>query len=269
LKSSVNGAVKLPLDAIINIVVVQFQNKQAETAALGGNFRLCLIHYKALCVRLPHVTSESNSAKSTGRQFGKNNLARDMAERNLYSIPNILSLTRLALVPVLVVLAYFAEPEGFLVVLAVSLLSDVFDGYLARKLNLVSELGAKLDSWADMLTYGCMILGIYWIWPQIFAQQLWFLVAATLSFILPVLYAFNKFGEYPSYHTLGAKTAAVLMAPAFYLLTLMGADLFFNAVIIFHIIVAFEELAITSVLTQPRSNVRSIFSLVGNSKLAK
>ena len=192
-----------------------------------------------------------------------------MAKPTLYSIPNILSLSRLALVPVLIALAYFAKAQAFLAVLAISLLSDVFDGYLARKLNQTSELGAKLDSWGDMLTYGCMILGLYWIWPQIFVQQAWFLVAATLSFMLPVVHALNKFGEYPSYHTLGAKTAAVLMAPAFYLLTLMGADLFFNAVIVFHIIVAFEEVTITSVLTQPRSNVRSIFSLIGSSKLAK
>ena len=69
--------------------------------------------------------------------------------------------------------------------------------------------------------------------------------------------------------TLGAKTAAVLMAPAFYLLTLMDADLFFNAVIIFHIVVALEEMLITSVLTQPRSNVRSILSIVGSSKLVE
>ena len=192
-----------------------------------------------------------------------------MAEKNLYSAPNILSLMRLALVPVLVALAYFSRAEEFLVVLAISLLSDVFDGYLARKLNQTSELGAKLDSWGDVLSYGCMILGLYWIWPQVFAQQVWFLVAATLSFVVPVAYALGKFGEYPSYHTLGAKTAAVLMAPAFYLLTLVGADLFFNAVIVFHVIVAVEEMAITSVLTGPRSNVRSIFSLAGNSKLAK
>jgi CDP-diacylglycerol--glycerol-3-phosphate 3-phosphatidyltransferase len=192
-----------------------------------------------------------------------------MAEQNLYTIPNILSFSRLALVPVLIVLAYFSRAQEFLVILAISLLSDVFDGYLARKLNQVSELGAKLDSWADVLTYSCMIFGLYWIWPELFAQQVWFLVAAALSFVVPVAYAFSKFGEYPSYHTLGAKTAAVLMAPAFYLLTLMGADLFFNAVIVFHIIVAFEEMAITSVLTQPRSNVPSIFSLKGNSRLAK
>jgi phosphatidylglycerophosphate synthase len=193
----------------------------------------------------------------------------DVKEQKIFTIPNLLSMTRLALVPVLIGLALAVKAQAFLMVLAVSLLSDVFDGYLARKLNQTTDLGAKLDSWGDVLTYGCMILGLYWIWPQVFAQQVWFLVAATLSFVVPVAYALGKFGEYPSYHTLGAKTAAVLMAPAFYLLTLVGADLFFNAVIVFHVIVAFEEMAITSVLTGPRSNVRSIFSLAGNSKLAK
>lgn len=66
-----------------------------------------------------------------------------------YTIPNILSISRLALVPVLVALAYFGEAQAFLAVLAVSLLSDAFDGYIARKLNQTTELGARLDSWGD------------------------------------------------------------------------------------------------------------------------
>ncbi len=185
----------------------------------------------------------------------------DRKKETLYSVPNMLSMTRLVLVPVLIGLAVNAKAQAFLVVLAVSLLSDVFDGYLARKLNQITDLGAKLDSWGDVLTYGAMILGLYWIWPEVFAEQLWFVVAATLSFIVPVAYAFNKFGEYPSYHTLGAKAAAVLMAPAFYSLILLDWDLFFQAVIIFHIVVAFEEMAITSVLDRPRTDVLSILSL--------
>jgi CDP-diacylglycerol--glycerol-3-phosphate 3-phosphatidyltransferase len=170
-------------------------------------------------------------------------------------------MTRLVLVPVLISLALAANAQAFLMVLAVSLLSDAFDGYLARKLHQTTEFGAKLDSWGDVMTYGAMIFGLYWIWPTLFAEQLWFLVAATLSFVVPVAHALIKFGEYPSYHTLGAKTAAVLMAPAFYSLTLLGWDLFFQAVIIFHIVVAFEEMAITSVLSRPRSNVISILSI--------
>lgn len=187
--------------------------------------------------------------------------AMDVVKEKIVSIPNMLSMTRLVLVPVLVILAYSANAQVFLMVLAISLLSDVFDGYLARRLNQATDLGAKLDSWGDVLTYGAMILGLYWIWPQIFSQQVWFVVAATLSFVVPVAYALGKFGEYPSYHTLGAKTAAVLMAPAYYSLTLLGWDLFFQAVIVFHIMVAFEEMAITAMLDRPRTNVRSILNV--------
>ena len=180
---------------------------------------------------------------------------------NLYSIPNILSLLRLALVPVLVGLASAQRGDIFLVVLAVSLLSDVLDGYLARKLGLVSELGAKLDSWGDILTYAAMILGLHLIWPDIFDKQAEFLFAAMMSFILPTLLAFRKFGAYPSYHTWGAKLAAVLMAPAYYVLILANADSFFRVVILFHLLVAAEEMAITFILNRPRSNVGSVFYL--------
>ncbi len=72
----------------------------------------------------------------------------------------MLSLLRLALVPVLMGLAYIRDGEAFLGVLVISLLSDVLDGYFARKLNQTSDLGAKLDSWGDMVTYGAMMLGL-------------------------------------------------------------------------------------------------------------
>ena len=182
-------------------------------------------------------------------------------ERAIYSIPNLLSLLRLALVPLLIGLAYIGDATAFLGVLVVSLLSDVLDGYLARKLNQVSELGAKLDSWGDMLTYGSMILGLYWIWPLVFSAQGLYLLATMIFFIAPVAVALYKFGEDPSYHTWGAKAAAVLMAPAYYMLVLWGADEFFRMVILLHVLVACEEIAITLMLDRPRSNVRSVFSL--------
>ena len=83
----------------------------------------------------------------------------------LFSIANILSFLRLGLVPVLGWLAASGEDVLFLWVLGVCLISDALDGYLARKLNQTSELGAKLDSWGDALTYAAMILGLYLLWP--------------------------------------------------------------------------------------------------------
>lgn len=192
----------------------------------------------------------------------KRELPVQIVEPVIYSIPNILSFLRLALVPVLIGLALVKAGQLFLWVLAFSLLSDVLDGYLARKLNQVSELGAKLDSWGDVLTYASMIFGLFSIWPSIFADQAPFLFAAMLSFTVPVAVALRKFGGYPSYHTWGAKIAAVLIAPAYYVLILYGYDDFFRLVILFHILVAIEEMIITIILKQRRSNVRSVLSLL-------
>ena len=187
-------------------------------------------------------------------------------DKSIYSIPNLLSLLRIALVPVLALAAAFNQADLFLLVLAISLLSDLLDGYFARKLHQVTELGARLDSWADMATYAMMIIGLYLIWPSVFDQQFFFLMAATLSYILPVIIALFRFGSFPSYHTWGAKLAALLIAPAFYLLILNDQQLFFRLVILLHVVVALEEIAITFFLKKSETNVASILTILANRK---
>ena len=183
-------------------------------------------------------------------------------DKNVYSIPNLLSLLRLTLVPVLAIAAVLNEAVLFLLILAISLFSDMLDGYFARKLKQVTELGARLDSWADMATYAIMIFGLYVMWPAVFDQQFFYLVAASISYVLPVVIALFRFGDFPSYHTWGAKLAALLIAPAFYLLLLNDQQLLFRAVIIFHVVVAIEEVAITFALKKSETNVASILSLL-------
>jgi CDP-diacylglycerol--glycerol-3-phosphate 3-phosphatidyltransferase len=183
-------------------------------------------------------------------------------DKNVYSIPNLLSLLRLTLVPVLAIAAVLNEAVLFLLILAISLFSDMLDGYFARKLKQVTELGARLDSWADMATYAIMIFGLYVMWPAVFDQQFFYLVAASISYVLPVVIALFRFGDFPSYHTWAAKLAALLIAPAFYLLLLNDQQLLFRAVIIFHVVVAMEEVAITFALKKSETNVASILSLL-------
>lgn len=186
----------------------------------------------------------------------------DTMTSRILSIANLLSFLRLLLVPVLIVLAVDGESYWFLGVLAASLVSDVLDGHLARKLNQVSDFGAKLDSWGDSLTYAAMIFGLYQLWPLIFVEQQAYLLSATLSFIVPLAAALIKFGEYPSYHTWGAKVAAILIAPAYYMLILVDADAWFRLVILFYLIVAAEEILITILLTSPATNVGSAWRLI-------
>lgn len=68
------------------------------------------------------------------------------------TIPNWLSYIRIVLIPVFAVLFYKGYVGWALVVLALSGLSDFFDGKIARKFNQVSDLGKIIDPVADKLT---------------------------------------------------------------------------------------------------------------------
>lgn len=77
-------------------------------------------------------------------------------KREIFSIPNLLSFFRLALIPVYI-LTYFNAVEWYDYVvsggiLAVSCLTDMVDGKIARRYNMITTLGKILDPIADKAT---------------------------------------------------------------------------------------------------------------------
>ena len=81
--------------------------------------------------------------------------------RQVLTIPNVISIIRLAGVPLFLWLVLVPEADGLaLAVLALSGLSDYADGYLARKLNQTSQLGAILDPVADRLYILSTVIGL-------------------------------------------------------------------------------------------------------------
>ncbi len=72
--------------------------------------------------------------------------------KGCWTIPNLLSVIRILLIPVFAYLFYNDEKIMAVVVLALSGLSDTFDGQIARKFNQISALGKVLDPVADKLT---------------------------------------------------------------------------------------------------------------------
>jgi len=78
------------------------------------------------------------------------------------TVPNVISLARLLLVPVFAVLIGVGEDGWALIVLAVSGASDWLDGVLARRLGQVSRLGQMLDPAADRLFILVTLLGLAW-----------------------------------------------------------------------------------------------------------
>lgn len=80
-------------------------------------------------------------------------------QRKIFTIPNILSFFRLALIPVIVWL-YVARHNYLwtVILLIISGLTDVVDGFIARKFNMISDLGKALDPVADKLTQFVMLI---------------------------------------------------------------------------------------------------------------
>lgn len=68
------------------------------------------------------------------------------------TIPNLLSVIRIILIPVFLVLFLKGSYLAAVIVLGISGLTDLFDGKIARAFNQVSNLGKLLDPIADKLT---------------------------------------------------------------------------------------------------------------------
>ncbi|PZR52829.1 CDP-alcohol phosphatidyltransferase family protein [Xylanimonas oleitrophica] len=80
----------------------------------------------------------------------------------VWTVPNLISMLRLALVPVFAVLIVSGHDVWALVVLAVSGFTDWLDGVLARRLDQVSRLGQLLDPAADRLFIFVTLVGLAW-----------------------------------------------------------------------------------------------------------
>lgn len=83
------------------------------------------------------------------------------SKRDLWQIPNILCYIRFLLIPVFVVLYIKAEyPKEYLraaAVVMVSGITDFLDGFIARRFDMVTELGKLIDPLADKLTQASLI----------------------------------------------------------------------------------------------------------------
>jgi cardiolipin synthase len=99
--------------------------------------------YTAACRR------RAGPPKSEARRF--------FAGALILSIPNLITLARILLVPVMVWAITAGEMKIAFVLFLVAGLSDLVDGYLAKRFNMATELGAYLDPLADK----AMIVSIY------------------------------------------------------------------------------------------------------------
>lgn len=115
-------------------------------------------------------------------------------KKDILTIPNMLSLFRLILIPVYITIYLKAETQTdyFLAasILAVSCLTDLIDGKIARHFNMISNVGKVLDPLADKLTQFSLIVCLisnygvlFYLVPLFVAKESFQLIAGGISVV--------------------------------------------------------------------------------------
>ena len=175
------------------------------------------------------------------------------------NLANALSTLRLLLAPVLVWLASHRMGDAFTWTLAVSLLTDILDGKVARWLKQQSKMGAVLDSLADLATYSVVPMCAVWLKPDLVARETFVFWLTVWCYLFPVVVGLARFRRLTSYHTRSAVLAAYLMGAAILAMFAWDTTLPWRVVLPFLVVAALENLAITAVLPSWRPNVPTIF----------
>lgn len=114
-------------------------------------------------------------------------------KKDVFTIPNVLSFIRLLLIPVYVTIYLCATENVHYVVagtiMAVSCLTDMIDGMIARRFNMVSAVGKFLDPLADKLTQFTVIICLLFSYPVLWCivglfvvKELFQLIAGIITF---------------------------------------------------------------------------------------
>ena len=141
---------------------------------------------------------------------------------NVVNIPNLISLYRLIISPVILYLALTNHEKFYIILLCISLLSDVLDGNIARIFKLQTNFGAALDNLADIFTYAMALLGLFLFkWTEI-EPHAWILYLFLGVFILSYIISFYRFQKIPGLHLYSAVSAGYVQSIFFFVLFVFG-----------------------------------------------
>ena len=185
-----------------------------------------------------------------------------MRKEKFWNIPNVISLYRLLVFPVILLWIFTAKENLVAIFIAVSLFTDWLDGIIARTFNMKTEIGAKLDSWADTGTFICSFLAIYFFkWDEMKPHSL-ILYIFFGCWLLSYAVVFIKFKGLIGMHTYLFKITGYAEGAFIISLFLLGFyPILFYVSMIVGILACVEEIVIILRLKQPKTNVKGLYWL--------
>ncbi len=183
-----------------------------------------------------------------------------MNKKEFWTIPNLITSYRLLMVPVILYFVISGQEKLFAIFLVINLLSDIIDGYIARRFKMTTELGAKLDSFADNFNYVLAFIGLFIFKMDDLRPHLVSFIIFTSMLVLTVIVPLIKFRKFPSFHLYTTKIGGYIQGFFFVCLFTIGfITPFYYLMIVWGIIGAIECITIDMLIPEMRSNVKGLY----------
>ncbi len=181
-------------------------------------------------------------------------------------IPFILILLRLILGPLLILL-YWLQIDHFnwyaVSFLIIGLLSDIFDGIIARRLGVATALLRRWDSSVDLLFFCCICLAAYLSSPDFFKDNTALILTLIGSEALTYVISFIKFKKEIATHSIGAKVWTLFLFAFLIELLLHGqSTILFQLTIWIGLITRLEIVAIILILKDWSNDIPSFYHAI-------
>ncbi len=189
---------------------------------------------------------------------------RDFIRRNL---ANFVTALRIPFSLMMVPFDIFSR--GYFIFFTLAGITDVVDGTIARKLNIKSVFGSRLDSVSDFVFY---IIACAKLAPFLFShvqRKLWlYLGSIILLRLFCYIFALVKYGCYPSHHTYLNKATSVGMFFTIYTMPLIPdyIGLTIGLTLTVALLAAIEEIFIIALADKHQSDVHTVLDAIARKR---
>lgn len=172
-------------------------------------------------------------------------------------IPNIITLTRI--IGSIYIILLKPLSTMFFIIYSLCVISDILDGYIARKTNTSTKFGESLDSFADAIFF-IIILVKFLVLERVENYIIYWLISICGIKVVSLIVGFIKYKTVAFLHTYANKFTGGVISICFPIMYLLGGV---TKTLVFLCILAsiasIEELQINLTSKKLNRNVRSIF----------
>ena len=191
----------------------------------------------------------------------------DTKKENIWNVPNALSIYRILALPFIIYAIRVGDKPLFITLLSINLITDILDGLIARVFHLQTELGARLDSLADIGTYIMAFAGMIMLERSFVMEHRIEFSLLIGMWLLPQLVSLIRFRRFPSFHLWSYKVTGYVQGVFIFTFFIFGVStIYFYIMLVISFLAYMEELLLVSVLPELRSNVKSSLFVWNKSK---